>query len=428
MKTFVLDTNVLFTNPKAIEHYPDSTVIIPMDVLQEVDAHKKDLGEIGVHARQTSRILDELSSKNSIIDGIQLDNGAILKVVSMNAEISEILLQHSLVDSPDNRIISIAKYHDAILVSNDIAVRIKARSISMEAEGYSAIDGLESVADVYDGLMVKEVTSDVIDSLYASGFLEVEDELLPNQYVLLQSVTKEGHSAIARCDGDHLYPVKQGRSVSGIRPENLEQVVALDMLMDNGLDLISLIGTAGVGKTLLALSASLELVLDKSEYDKIILMKAPVPMGQDIGFLPGLMADKMRPYFQSYLDNLEVIFNIRKESRNIEDIVESLVLMGRFELVPPTYMRGRSIANSIVILDEAQNISQHEMKTIATRLGENSKLIVMGDVMQIDSKLDAVDNGLTRIVEAFKDEACAAHVTLKKTERSTFADLASRKL
>lgn len=837
MTVYVFDTNILLSTPKALEQFPNHTIIIPIDVVNEIDAHKGDLGEVGANARLSARLLDQYSESGNISVGVMLDNQTTIMVDPWDEEYTERIEKLKLPNVPDSRIIFTAIRHAAVLISNDIAVRIKARINGIEAVSYESLGSLESSDDIYGGITKLEVDANLIDEFYASGECEVEGSYFPNHYLLLQSNTNESHTAIGKWDGKKIQRIAKSREVSGIRAKNLEQTVALDALLNPDIDLVTMIGKAGCGKaqpldakilapdgwvdmglikpndyvigrngkptrvlgvfpqglkdiyrvsfsdgssteccddhlwetqtvlerdygregqvrslaeirktlrygkqgkknhsipmveavqfkgmpinlppyvlgallgdgcikygsplissadefiaskirnllpgmilnkkkgsydysiiceekpipravprpyvathveidetirfdslgeackegfiassirkvingqqkqhkgyrwdqldadrqssnplknellklqlwglgssdkfvpkeylfgtvenrisllhglmdtdgtvdvsghtasfstisknlsedvvflvrslggtakiktrltfyshkgekrqgkesfrvtvslpphispfslprkaqkyksktkyiprryidtveyvgkkeaqcimvedsehlyvtddfvvthnTLLALSSAIDLVLEKKDYDKIILIKAPIPMGRDVGYLPGTLFEKVFPYFQSYLDNLEIIFNLRKTSGSALNVLEELMALGKIELVPPTFVRGRSIPRSIIILDEAQNINKHEIKTIATRLGENSKLIVMGDIKQIDTNLDALDNGLTCLVEAFKDENCAAHITLNKGERSTFADLAANKL
>lgn len=412
--------------PQALETAEKAKIFIPIDVIGEIDDHKKDLGEVGANARTAARLLDKYSEEGDLVKGVKLPNGSTLKIVVWNEKQQELLEKHCLSNIPDNRIICAALAHRAILVSNDLAVRIKARALKLKAKCHQTLDLPNSVEDVYGGITTLEVDSGVIDQFYADGQCELEGEYFPNHYILLQSNSRKGHTAIGRWNKGVLRRISLPKSISGIKPRNLEQTIAFDALLDETLDLVSMIGKSGVGKTILVLAAALELVLERQSYDRIVLMKSPVAVGKDIGFLPGSVMEKILPHYQSYIDNLEVLLGSRKEKP--WNIVEDLISIGKIEMVPPALLRGRSFNSAYIIIDEAQNLDHHEIKTIATRLGENSKLVVMGDIKQIDVRLDALSNGLTYLVEAFKDESCAAHITLSKGERSSFAELAAEKL
>lgn len=430
MDSFVLDTNILLDSSKVFNDFEGSTVIIPLDVIQELDAHKKDPGEVGVNARAVARFLDELSAKGDFFAGINFASN-IIKVFNDAADLEKLLAHHALVSTPDNRILAVALATSSCLLTNDLLLRIKARALNVRTKSFHGSATTYQDDEFYSGLISLDVDEQSINELYSSGelVLDTNANLNINQYVLLKSNINSSHTALTRWDGEILTKVPNIKSVSGIKPKNVEQVVAFDALLDPDIDLITLLGTAGTGKTITALAAALEMMLEERKYDKIILMRAPIPVGREIGFLPGDMLTKIMPYFQAYIDNLEVIFNSRKDGPiDIDSIVSNLMANGQLELIPLTYVRGRSISRSIIILDEAQNLTKHEVKTIATRVGEDSKLIVMGDLQQIDTKQDAFDNGFTHLVECFKGEVCAAHVTLLKCERSTFASLAAERL
>lgn len=419
MKKFVLDTNVLLENPQIINELKSNHIIVPLDVVGEVDKHKRSPGELGANARTAAKLLDKVNSektKNIVIH-------------SDNLGITELLKKNGLDNSIDNRIAATAMLLKATLISNDVVLRVKARALKVAVIGYESKSKLDSYNDIYSGIATLDVSEEKINKLYSVGHLDTKVKFYQNQYILIRSEINPSHSAIGRFVDGKIVKIQNIKSVSGVKPRNMEQTAAVDAILDTSIDLVTLLGRAGTGKTAIALSAALEMVLDERLYDKILLMKSPISVGKELGFLPGTLLEKLGPFLGSYMDNLEFIFNSQKERGfKIEDIVDNLVQTGQLEFAPPAFMRGRSIARTIIILDEAQNLSRHEIKTIATRLGEKSKLIVMGDVQQIDTKVDSLDNGFTHLIEAFKEEKCAAHVTFTKNERSSFADLASEKL
>lgn len=421
LKKFVLDTNVILDNASILKK-TNLIKIIPIEVVIEVDNHKKSNGELGANARLAAKILDELSASKKKLNTFQIYSNA--------AAIDSCLSKHKLDASLfDNRILATAIINKAILMTNDVALRVKARALKVECEILADDNKPNSISEIYNGYIELKASEEEINNLYAYGEINTKAKLLINQYVLLTSVASPAHTAIARWDGTKLVKVQNKKTVFGVKPRNLEQTIALDALLDNKFELVTMLGKAGTGKTLLALAAALELTLEERLFDKIILMRSPIPVGRDIGWLPGDIMSKIMPFFQGYIDNFENILANKKDGPNhAASIIDNLLSSGKLEFTPPTYMRGRSIARSIIIVDEAQNMSKHEIKTIATRLGENSKLIVMGDVHQIDNKFDALDNGFIHLVESFKDEKCAAHIELVKCERSKFADIAALKL
>ena len=433
-KTIVVDTNILLDDRGALLGFTDTNIVIPFVVLEELDNHKKAHGILGANARSTIRLLDELSSAGDIITGVIVEGNSTIKVIAWTSACQVQLEKHQLLDIPDNRIIASAlciKESDVNLevnlVSNDICVRTKAKMLGLPTTAHVTGAITDSIDEVYDGVLETFADPEYINNLHAIGYADKPDGVVlhENQFVRFISNVKESHTGLGRYFEGKVIKAGEIKSVAGIRPRNLRQTLSLDVLMDPDIELVTLLGKAGTGKTLLALAAAVEQVIEKGDYEKILLVKAPVAMGPDIGFLPGELMAKILPHFESFLDNLYLLFPAYKK-KSSEDLVEHLMGTGKLELLPPTYMRGRSLSNTIVIVDEVQNLKAEEVKTIATRIGEGSKLIMLGDINQVDrERLDGLHNGLTHLVEAFKDQDCAAHITFTKGERSSFADIAA---
>jgi PhoH-like ATPase len=439
-KIFVLDTNVLLHDPLSIFAFEDNEVVIPAVVLEEVDRKKRNVDEIGRNARYVSRMLDGLRQKGRLSDGIRLDHGGTIKV-ELNHRSFQKMHDTFLEMTSDNRIIAVAmnimheemeKKDDArpvILVSKDSLVRIKADVLGIQAQDYMS-DRVLSPGESYVGYNTVFTSPQLIDRLYADKSLDVDElrlgyRLHPNEFVILKDETGSSKSALSRVrpDGQKLEPLRLSHEpVWGIGARNAQQRMALELLLDDDISLVTLTGKAGTGKTLLALAAGLMKVEDERRYKKLLIARPIVPLGKDIGYLPGEKEEKLRPWMQPIYDNLEFLFDVKK-SGDIDRILDGL---GTIQVEALTYIRGRSIPGQFIIIDEAQNLSKHEVKTIVSRVGEGSKIILMGDPEQIDHPyLDASSNGLAHVVERFKEHPIAGHVTLEKGERSQLAQLAA---
>jgi len=438
-KYYVLDTNVLLSDPNAIYSYKKNDVVLPLKVLEEVDKHKKRQDGVGAHARQTIRILDELREKGSLSSGSKLGKGLGTLTV-MSAE-QDLLPDNLSWSDPDNQIICTAitvqtvlrdEAGDAavppevILVSQDINVRVKCDAIGLKTEDYVPNQVVEKLEEVYTGFTTHLVDDAIIDRFYQGEKLyiaEKDKKLYPNQFVMLVSNANEKKTALAKFKNyNHALRKVQEFSdgVWDIRAKNKEQHFALDMLMDPDIKIVSILGRAGGGKTLIAIAAALQQILADTTYKKLIVSRPVQPMGRDIGFLPGTLEEKMTPWLAPVQDNLEFLMGDDKEH------LKMLVEKGTIEMEALTFIRGRSISNAFIIIDEAQNLSMHELKTIVTRVGEDTKIILTGDIEQIDNAyVDATTNGLTYAVEKFKEHEIAGHITLQKGERSAVASLAA---
>jgi PhoH-like ATPase len=430
-KVYVLDTNAMLEDPQIFNKFENAELVIPFICLEELDKHKTAKAELGAKARNVIRTIDDLSAQGDLFTGVKLSKTTKVRVAAWDKVCKKKFDDHDFEDSPDNRILATTLVcgKDAELLTNDVSLRLKAKSFGITASGHSPANRPTSIDEIYSGIVELKVSSEKINELYAQGELPLPNKLslYPNEYVHFRSADNDGHTAIARFDGSKLLKVSVPKVIGGIKPKNLEQTVAFDALLNPDITLVSLLGKAGVGKSLLAMAAAIEMVVNSQQYDKIIIMRSPVSVGPEIGFLPGDLESKTREFFSFVGSSIEVLFG--SKGKTAEQHIEHLVDMGRLQLITPTFIRGMSIANTIIIADECQNFSIHEMKTIASRLSENSRLFVLGDLQQCDvAHLDAFNNGLTAIVEAFKDEPCAAHLTLHKSERSAFADLVADKL
>ncbi|MFC0274684.1 PhoH family protein [Metabacillus herbersteinensis] len=437
-KIYVLDTNVLLQDPHSIFSFEDNEVVIPAVVLEEVDSKKRYMDEIGRNARQVSKLIDKLRETGRLHEKIPLPNGGSLRIELNHRSFHQ--LQEIFVEKTnDNRILAVAKNLSleeqtkengklVILVSKDTLVRVKADAIGLLAEDFLS-DRVVEMDHIYTGFLDLYISSDNLDRFYDKSELllsEVSNHpFYPNQFIIMKDALGGSSSAVGKVD-------KTGKKVKrlvfdhdhiwGIRARNVQQTMALELLLRNDLPLVTLIGKAGTGKTLLALAAGLMQTEDLGEYKKLLVARPIVPVGKDIGFLPGEKEEKLRPWMQPIYDNLEYLFNAKKPG----ELDAILAGMGSIEVEALTYIRGRSIPDQFIIIDEAQNLTKHEVKTILTRVGERSKIVLMGDPEQIDHPyLDEYNNGLTYVVEKFKEQPIAGHVRLVKGERSGLAQLAA---
>lgn len=438
-KIFVLDTNVLLHDPKAIYAFDEHEVVIPAVVLEEIDSKKRNADEIGRNARTVSRLLDQLREFGHLHSGVELYNGGRLKVELNHRSFLKVQEMFGEITN-DNRILAVAlNYHmeegekedpsEVVLVSKDVLVRIKADVLGLNTQDYLS-DRTAGPDDLYAGNLKLKVHPSVIDEFYSYRFLPVKPlqlsyPLHPHEFVILKDEMGSTKSALLKvnAEGTRLEPLYLSNDpVWGICARNAQQRMALELLLNDDIPLVTITGKAGTGKTLLALAAGLMKVEDEHKYKKLLIARPVVPMGKDIGYLPGEKDEKLRPWMQPIYDNLEFLFDTKKSG----DIDKILMGLGSIQVEALTYIRGRSIPGQFIIVDEAQNLSRHEVKTIVSRVGEGSKIILMGDPEQIDHPyLDASSNGLTYIVEKFKAENISGHITLEKGERSKLAQLAA---
>lgn len=454
-KYFVLDTNVLLHTPQSLYLFDDNEVVIPFAVLEELDKFKKGNDDVARNAREVIRQLDALRERGKLAEGVKWNgHGGTIRVEFAAPERPTWIKE----DAPDNRIISVAwqlkeQGKRAILITKDINVRLKSDALGIQTEDFEAqkVD----IDHLYSGYVSAAVPGELIDTLYDEKQLELEKiepylvgrtlddqevkiDLHANQFVTLKDALDESHTGLARrlADTEHLIPIHGPRKpVFGLMARNVQQTMALDLLLDDEVKLVTLLGTAGTGKTLLALAAGMQKVFTESRYDKLLVARPIMPMGRDIGYLPGTKDEKLEAWMQPIFDNLSYLLSTRgagtqhADSKHPEQRIAQMMATGQLVLEPLTYIRGRSIPHQFIIVDEAQNLTPHEIKTIVSRVGEGTKIVLTGDVAQIDNPyLDASSNGLSYSVERLKGQPLVGHVTLARSERSELASLAALKL
>lgn len=439
-KVFILDTNVLLNNPLSIFKFEEHDVVIPISVIEEVDTFKKDLSDTGRNAREVSRILDRLRKKGKLSSGIDLfddreTSGQLFVYLGNNMDI----LPELLADSTDNHILAIGltlqkqfgENCNVIIITKDSNLRIKADAFGLEAQDFEA-DKVD-VSHLYEGFKTLKVGSSLINDFYTNRSLKLEDErFFPNEFVILEDENDANQFVYGIYSSESgcvraLEPEADG--VWGIYPRNIEQTFALESLLDDRIKLVTLSGAAGTGKTLMAIAAGLMKCTDEDEYQKLLVSRPIFPLGKDIGFLPGDLDEKLNPWMQPIFDNLELLLGggvVSRKKRLASKSYQELINQGMLAVEPLTYIRGRSLPNQFFVVDEAQNLTPHEIKTILTRAGEGTKIVLTGDPYQIDNPyIDAQNNGLTYVIERFKKDKIAAHVTLKRGERSELATIAA---
>lgn len=437
-KIYVIDTSVYLTDFSSLRAFEDNDIVIPFKVLEEIDKHKKRQDAVGSNARNIIRALDELREIGSLHNGVPMGEG--YGTVTARSYDPRLIPLDWDTEDPDNQIIATAltvkdenPESKVTLVSRDINLRVKCDSIGLATDDYQASQVIESLDEIYAGYTEMTVKDSIIENFYNGEdvFIPKEEEgLNGNQFLVMSSEINEKKSALARFKNYNtpLIKIPNKRRVWGISPRNKEQTYALELLMDPSISLVTLVGKAGSGKTLCAIAAGLEQTLDdhpmsnqRSIYTRLIVSRPVEPLGKDIGFLPGTMEEKMEPWLKPIQDNLK--FLMVDDSVTLQEYMD----MGKIEVEALTYIRGRSIANAFIIIDEAQNLTKHELKTIVTRVGEGTKLILTGDVEQIDNiYIDERTNGLTYAVEKMKEHEITGHVTLKKGERSAIATLGAK--
>jgi len=434
VKNYILDTNVLLHDPNSLLSFEENSVLIPIEVIEEIDRFKRESTELGQNARAVSRMLDSFRGQGRLSEGVKLPTGGKLKIVFQknghsNGEVG-VFNPHTV----DNRILTMAAgiqkaqpRNDTILVSKDINLRIKADALGLQAEDYET--DRVFIKDLYTGMLELTMPAQDIASFRANGELEINGgkKYFPNEYCALIDETNPKKAALAKVDasGKKLVPIIDCREgVWGIKPRNREQHFALDALLDDRIKLVTLMGKAGTGKTLLAMAAGLKRTVHDREFRRLVVARPTISMGKELGFLPGSLEEKLAPWMQPIHDALEMLsdLNMGQEHRRSGDLMRS----GSIVVEALSYIRGRSIANQFMIIDEAQNLTPLEVKTIITRVGHGTKIIFTGDPYQIDNPyVDSSSNGFNYIVSRFRTEAVAAHIELQKGERSELAELAA---
>jgi PhoH-like ATPase len=432
VKNYILDTNVLLHDPNSLLNFEENSVLVPIEVIEEIDRFKRESSELGQNARAVSRMLDGFRGAGKLSEGVVLPNGGSLKIIFYkNGHTNGDGLHTNTVD---NRILSLASSvqkaqpkNATILVSKDINLRIKADALGLQAEDYET--DRVYLKDLYTGMVEMPLNPKDIASFRADGELALPEgkTYFPNEYCALLDETNPKKSALAKVDatGTKLIPIVDCREgVWGIKPRNREQHFCFDALLDDRVKLVTLMGKAGTGKTLLAMAAGLKRTVLDREFRRLVVARPTISMGKELGFLPGSLDEKLAPWMQPIHDALEMLgdLNMGHEHRRSGDLMRS----GMIVVEALSYIRGRSIANQFMIIDEAQNLTPLEAKTIVTRVGHGTKIVFTGDPYQIDNPyVDSSSNGFNYIVSRFRSESIAAHIELQKGERSELAELAA---
>jgi PhoH-like ATPase len=434
MKNYILDTNVLLHDPDSLLNFADNNVLIPIEVIEEIDRFKRESTELGQNARTVSRMLDGFRGEGRLSEGVKLPTGGKLKIAfHKNGDGAPGFNSHTV----DNRILALAASvqkaqpkQAAILVSKDINLRIKADALGLLAEDYET--DRVFIRDLYTGMTEIAVSADKMAAFRADGELELNGskQYFANEYCSLTDETNPKRTALTKVDatGKKLLPILDCREgVWGIKPRNREQHFAFDALLDDRIKLVTLMGKAGTGKTLIAMAAGLKRTVLDREFRRLVVARPTISMGKELGFLPGSLDEKLAPWMQPIHDALEMLsdLNMGHDHRRSADLMRS----GSIVVEALSYIRGRSIANQFMIIDEAQNLTPLEAKTIVTRVGAGTKIIFTGDPYQIDNPyVDSSSNGFNYIVSKFKGVALAAHIELQKGERSELAEIAANLL
>ncbi|MDD5491152.1 MAG: PhoH family protein [bacterium] len=434
-KTFVLDTNVLIHDPEALSVFGHNKISIPLIVIEELDRFKTFHDERGRNSRIISRYLDKLRKKGKLNEGIELDNGGILKIeLDAKVEMPFEFRNHN----DDNQILMTAlalqtKGEDVYFISKDINLRIKAEAIGLKVQDYER--SKVKIDELYTGCKEITITSEQIDSFYKDKKLKLtEDDLFANQFTILKSSDEKSQSALGKYvkSTKEIVPLRKDTRIWDLKPLNTEQRFAIDLLMDDNIKLVTLVGVAGTGKTLLALAAALQKTVEEKLYRRFFVLRPIMPMGRDIGFLPGTKEEKLTQWMGAIYDNLEFLMEKGTDKVGEEDTeskIQYLTETGKMEIEALTYIRGRSLPNQFIIIDDSQNLTPSEVKTIISRAGQGTKLVFTGDPYQIDNPyLDASSNGLTYVVEKLKGQDIYGHINFTKTERSPLAALAAQLL
>lgn len=427
-KTFVIDTNVLLHDPRSLLEFPKNHVIIPIAVIEELDKMKRLPSELGRNSREVIRLLDSLKTKGSgnLHTGVKLENGAVVRILPESRQYTD---QFNLETSiNDNRIILAAwslkeAGERVVFVSKDFAARLKAEAIGLEAEDYENLK--YEYESVYKGIRYIQKNKADIDLFFKDGHLQLPKITAhPNEYFVMTS--PENSSGVGKFDAANgwVESLLKTPNIWGIKPRNVEQRCAIDLLLRDDIKLVTMIGPAGTGKTLLALACGMRKVFDEGHYTRILISRPIVPLGRDIGYLPGTKEEKLTPWMQPIYDNLE--FLCASTGGEANETLRWVMESKKIEMEAVTYIRGRSLPKMYIIIDEAQNLTPHEVKTIISRAGEGTKVILAGDPTQIDNPyLDKNSNGLTFTVNKFLDQKIYGHIFLDKTERSELAALAA---
>lgn len=449
-RTYILDTNVLLHDPGALFVFDEHDLVLPITVIEELDKFKRELNERGRAARTVSRQLDALREQGNLRQGVALPGRGTLRVECGEAGDHGELFAGAL-DNADNTILRIAMRvwnsvqpgSQVVFVSRDTNMRIKAEVLGLHAEDFEHAH--VELDEAYTGVVERDVDADFIGEIYSRGWVAEPEgsHVSPNQFVILKNASNPSQTAMARYDQRQRRLTLVGRhkeGVWGIFARNREQLFALDLLLDDSVALVTLDGMAGTGKTLLAIACGLQRVADEKRYRRLVVARPVFPLGKDIGFLPGSLEEKLNPWMKPIFDSLELLCGgedttgtghergggnakgAKPHAPNYQALLDQKIV----EIEPLTYIRGRSLPNQFLVIDEAQNLTPHEVKTVITRAGEGTKVILTGDRYQIDNPyVDATSNGLSYVVERFRTSPMAGHVTLRKGERSALAEAAA---
>ena len=460
-KNFVFDTNVLLNYPHALLRFEDNNIVVPITVIEELDKFKREASSLGRNAREAVRIIDRHRTMGNLSKGVPLESGGMLRVLT-NLGQDPPLPFPTLGKTADGLILATAlllRKHEelpVVFVTNDTNLRLRADAVGLTAVGYEEENWVD-IDELYSGRKELTVPSETIDRFEAEGLLSADGfNLVANQCIVLIDKDDPMRLALGRfhhLDSAILPLPDEGHDVYGISARNSEQAHALDLLLDDSVQIVTLVGKAGTGKTLLAMAAGMRKVAEERAYTKLVVARPIQPLGKELGFLPGVIGEKMRPWMEPVFDNLELLQRLREEQRletasrrtarrkearvakqtrkkrvraAASESLSQVLASGIIEIQPLTYIRGRSLPNQFLVIDEAQNLTPHEVKTIVTRAGEGTKVVLTGDPYQIDNPfLDSMTSGLTIVVERFKGHEIAAHITLTRGERSELAELAS---
>ncbi len=432
MKNYILDTNVLLHDPNSLVSFQENHVLIPIEVIEEIDRFKRESTERGQNARAVSRMLDGLRSQGHLSEGVTLPNGGKLRIIFKESNGNG---SHGTSSANvDSRIVALALVVQkatpgvpTVLVTKDINLRIKADALGLPAEDYET-DHVQ-LQDLYSGIFEKTVSAETIAKFRANEELPLDaaEHRHPNEFCTLTEETNPKRTVLAKVSSDatKLVPILDCREgVWGIKPRNREQHFAFDALLDDRVKLVTLMGKAGTGKTLMAMAAGLKRTVMDREFRRLIVARPTISMGKELGFLPGTLEEKLSPWMQPIHDALELLsdLNMGHDHRRSGDLLRS----GTIVVEALSYIRGRSIANQFMVIDEAQNLTPLEVKTIITRVGNGTKIIFTGDPYQIDNPyVDSASNGFNYVVSKFREHAIAAHIEMQKGERSELAELAA---
>lgn len=442
-KTFILDTNVILHDPNCIHQFQENNIVLPLAVIEEIDYFKRGSNVININARQFARTMDAITGSAIFNGGVSLGDGKGKVRVEITKGLHKDIQEAFREDNADHRILSAAytifekapktQKKKIILVSKDVNLRMKAKAMGILAEDYTT-DKVKNVEELYSGKdTVENFDDELLQSFYqppydvpAADVIEkIDEEAVPNKYFVIRN---QNRSVLAQLNNDQtLFRRIDKTSIFGIVPRNAEQTFAMDALLNKEIPLVTLTGKAGTGKTLLAIASALHV---RKYYRQIYLARPIVPLSnKDIGYLPGDVESKLGPYMQPLWDNLKVIQDQYKETDKNYITISNMVKDEKLVVEPLSYIRGRSLQRIFFIVDEAQNLTPHEVKTIITRAGEGSKVVLTGDIYQIDHPyLESQSNGLSYLIDHFKGQKLYAHINLEKGERSELAELASNLL